>query len=84
MRSDEKLARKPLGTAVPHYENLSTCAPRTTNIPNPGVSTLISAPRSKQLGHQGIVIFYSLWPYTDDNDNVIFYGSWHQTVTITM
>ena len=27
--------------------------PRTTDAPHPGASTLFSAPRSKQLGHQG-------------------------------
>ena len=27
--------------------------PRTTDVPHPGASTLISAPQSKQLGHQG-------------------------------
>ena len=31
---------------------LCPVGPRTTDVPHPGASTLISAPRSKQLGHQ--------------------------------
>ena len=40
-----------LGTTVPQDETLCPVGPRTTDIPHPGASTLISAPRSNQLGH---------------------------------
>ena len=60
---DEKKALsagKPLGTTVPQDENLPTCALsglEATDVPHPGASTLFSAPRSKQLGHQGRLNF---------------------------
>ena len=43
------LGEETFGTTVPQDENLPT---RTTDVPHPGTSTLISAPRSNQLGHQ--------------------------------
>ena len=54
-------ARKPFGTAVPQNENLPTCATsglEPPTYPHPGASTLISAPQSNQLGHQGNSISY--------------------------
>ena len=34
---------KPLGTNVPQYENLSTCAQSVFEVPHPGAVTLIGA-----------------------------------------
>ena len=35
---------------------LEAVGPRTTDVPHPGASTLIGAPRSYQLGHQFTII----------------------------
>ena len=40
-------------TLVPQDENLPTYTPSGTDVPHSGASTLISAPRSNQIGYQG-------------------------------
>ena len=58
-QSDEKKTlstRKPLGATVPQDESyLCLVGPRTTDVPHPGASIFISSPRSKQLGHLGLM-----------------------------
>ena len=48
---EEKLGYSCTLGLKPSY--LCPVGPRTTDVPHPGASTLISAPQSKQLGHQG-------------------------------